>query len=48
MLYAVISGFVAAALLPLLHRYLGERSSLVVALTATREGAVWQMPAMAA
>ena len=32
MLYAVISGFVAAALLPLLHRYLGERSSLVAAL----------------
>ena len=32
MLYAVISGFVAAALLPLLHRFLGERSSLVAAL----------------
>ncbi len=32
MLYAVISGFVAAALLPLLHRLLGERCSLVAAL----------------
>ncbi len=32
MLYAVISGFVAAALLPLLHRFVGERSSLVAAL----------------
>lgn len=32
MLYAVISGFVAAALLPLLHRVLGERCSLVAAL----------------
>ncbi len=32
MLYAVMSGFVAAALLPLLHRFLGERSSLVAAV----------------
>ena len=32
MLYAVISGFVAAALLPLLHRFIGERSTLVAAL----------------
>ncbi len=32
MLYAVMSGFVAAALLPLLHRFLGERSSLIAAL----------------
>ena len=32
MFYAVISGFVAAALVPLLHRLLGERSSLVAAL----------------
>ena len=32
MLYAVISGFVAAAVLPLLHRFMGERSTLVAAL----------------
>ncbi|MFB0935073.1 MAG: proton-conducting transporter membrane subunit [Propionivibrio sp.] len=32
MLYAVMSGFVAAALLPLLHRFLGARSSLVAAV----------------
>ena len=32
MLYAVISGFVAAAFMPLLHRFMGERSTLVAAL----------------